>query len=426
MKETNSSGSCGISSAETTDLLLRDSISASINDNRPRNIKDDRNRGRKRTTECDYNNNNNSILEGLPYVIWKGFVLPFLDRNDWNNVICLSRSIRTKFIGGIPGSSNTNSSACAQHHQEKQQQQEETLPPPWPHQRCFSTKVPPDMINKATSYDLTMKMKKLSLTDAVKATATVAGSSRAAAETSSTSATVGTSMARGGSIESFAVSSDGEYLAYGSMSGYIQIWNRWTGIVHLLSGSRRNRRRRDYGEGGYGLGPLGGGGGLDDYQSQPLPGDEDYKRGSAGAAESFGDHHASRMSSTSTVGTILQFAPVGHVLACGHENLVYLWDISTSSSKGRKAHSNDCKRKAASSSSSEITIPSKEPSHSHITAIQKIEVDRKSTIYGVTYVDFSTDNSRLVVRYGKTAYIYGHITDHKDSNATCFIDTVGR
>jgi WD40 repeat protein len=326
---------------------------------------------------CYYDSN---ILEELPDVIWETFLLPFLDRKDWNNVVCLCKGVRTKFVGRTPprltkttnvnnndndsnritGRDNNNDNT--DHHNNTDDGVDDLddhilLAPPWP-ERCFTTKNP----NASTM-----------VTNGI---------------------ITGGAASGGGSIESFAVSSDGEYLAYGSMLGNIQLWNRRTGCVRLLAGSgsgtnsSRSRRKR---RGGYGLGPGGDAGGgaifgdLESSPPQPLPGDEDYKRGSAGAAESFSDHHASRLS-MSMVGTIIKFSPVGHVLACGFENSIRLWDISSVST----AHAD---------------VSTTEPPP--LPIIQTIEIDQKSSIYEVTFLDFSHDMSRLVVRYGKTAFIYG-------------------
>lgn len=289
--------------------------------------------GRRRPTSSQ-------LLEHLPHAVWRSCLLPFLDRLDWNALVSVSRGVHNKLVGVNTNNATVNIT-------------EDRLPTPWP-ERCFSTRHP-----------------------------TASSSSNSIAGTSS-----------GGSIESFDLSADGEYLAYGSMMGNIQVWSRRTGVLRLLSGQQLRRRRRyqDNTPSVHGSGSSMMFVPETTEEGPPQPGDEDYKRGGAGAAEAYGDHHMTRQSSASMSGSILKFAPVGHVLACGYENRIILWDVSSLDTQQR--------------------ILSSWPSTPIIQTLQtdKSLSGRSSAIYEVTFVDFSADGSRLVARHGKAAYIFGKVS----------------
>jgi len=141
-------------------------------------------------------------------------------------------------------------------------------------------------------------------------------------------------------IESFSISHDGEYFAYANTIGNIEVWSRRTGKL-IMPFKQKGRS-------------------------------------------------ASQSRRQTPIGNLLKFAPKGYLLACGHENRIYLFDVAVA-----------VKTKILSSCCKILTID-----------------QHQGACYEVTYLSFSKDAQKLIVRYGKMAYIY-QIPAHGLSTVAC-------
>jgi len=193
---------------------------------------------------------------------------------------------------------------------------------------------------------------------------------------------------QGQAIESFCLSHDGEYLACGSVIGNIELWNLRTGkLTFRKRPGSEDKHKRHYTQ----------------YLEAPTRGDK----------------------SIVPIGNLLKFSPVGHILACGFENKIVLWNLSMAIDEHQHR---SCRRNRqhGSSSNGRTTAYAQPPQpqlreYDHFLPEQKddpsfqttLEIQcRKGKIYQVTYLEFSKDARRLIARYGKTAYIWTRAGAH--------------
>jgi hypothetical protein len=200
---------------------------------------------------------------------------------------------------------------------------------------------------------------------------------------------VATSATTTNSIESFTISANGEYLAYGSVLGAIEVWNRRLGkVVFQKSKNGDGNSRRN-----------------NDIQSPSNDLDEEEKATTG-----------SQVRRRSPLGSCLKFAPVGTVLACGFENRIFLWEISsygattagvgvTVANKVAKQHHHyPLSNGTTADHNNNIII---QPKTTPVGPFKVIELDCcRGTMYEVTYIAFSNDAKQLIARYGKMAYIW--------------------
>lgn len=155
----------------------------------------------------------------------------------------------------------------------------------------------------------------------------------------------------GTATQSFSISHDGEYLAVGSSIGSIQIWSRRKGKIRCLR----------------------------------------KKESLTTTSSSRGSRVHSSLTSSSTsscetrlsqpMGSVVKFAPLGYLLASGHENRIFLQHVSDALVE----------------------------KHTATNACQMLEIQcGHGTIYEVTYLAFSQDAIQLIARYGKMAYIWSN------------------
>jgi hypothetical protein len=142
----------------------------------------------------------------------------------------------------------------------------------------------------------------------------------------------------GSHISSFTISHDGEYLAYSTVIGNVDVWSRRKGKLSA---------------------PL-----LRTNNNHP------------GIVKTLSTRAYQSRRQQTPVGNVLTFSHTNYVLACGHENRILLWDIST------PYDASSC------------------------NTVLSICCHPGSCCYEVTYVSFSKDGSKILARHGKTAYVW--------------------
>lgn len=299
------------------------------------------------------------LLDVIPRAIWIEYILPFLDRPSWNALQVASKEIR-HLVTVANSLSKTN-----------------IISPPWP-DRCFV---------------------------AVGATSN--------------------------SIESFTVSADGEYLACGSVLGTIEVWNRRLGKIvfqkEAPNGNRsnediwiRNNRNSNSRRG------------INNMVSSLCDDDSQGRMGYGGTNNLNARREGPSSATTRTtgsqdrrcspVGSCLKFAPIGTILACGFENRIFLWEISSYPTPPSKALPNQHLHPLPNNKNNVRRPATTTTTTTPVGPYKVIEIDcHRGTLYEVTYIGFSNDATQLIVRYGKMAYIWTlvyHNDDGRSSSTT--------
>lgn len=170
----------------------------------------------------------------------------------------------------------------------------------------------------------------------------------------------------GHTITTFSISHDGEYMAVGSMLGSIEIWSRKHGKIRMV----RNKES------------------LSSSSSSSI-----REATTSSIIRNRTPASSQLRRSRQPLGSVVKFAPIGHLLASAHENRIFLQCVS------------DTK---ASNNNSNLDFQTLQIAH--------------STSYEVTYLGFSHDATLLMARYGKMAYIW-KATNASTTNCVDIIPT---